>query len=70
LPELVGHYVYADYVTSKIWALKYDEKAKKVVANRPIPFQGTSTFIAFGEDADRELFLTDAFGQIWQFAKE
>jgi len=70
LPELVGHYVYADYVSSKIWALKYDEKAGKVVANRPIPFQGTSTFIAFGEDADRELYLTDAFGQIWEFAKE
>ena len=35
-PGLVGHYVYADYVSGKIWGLKYDEKAKKVVANRPI----------------------------------
>ena len=25
LPELDGHYLYADYVTDKIWALKYDE---------------------------------------------
>ena len=31
LPELDGHYLYADYVTSKIWALKYDEGKKRVV---------------------------------------
>ena len=36
LPDLVGYYVYADYVSGKIWGLKYDEKAKKVVANRQI----------------------------------
>ena len=35
-PELAGCYLYADYVSGKVWALKYDEKAKKVVANYSI----------------------------------
>ena len=68
LPELVGHYLYADYVSSKIWALKYDEKTK-AVTNRPIPFNQTTTIIAFGADADGEAFFTDAFGKVWQIAK-
>ncbi len=69
LPSLVGYYLYADYVSSKVWALKYDAKQGAVVENRPIPFDKTSTFIAFGADADGEVFLTDAFGQIWQISE-
>jgi len=67
-PELQGWYLYADYLTSKVWALKYDEKTK-TVSNRPLGFEGTTTFIAFGNDADNELYLTDAFGRVWQLAK-
>ncbi|MFT5527263.1 MAG: glucose/arabinose dehydrogenase, partial [Pirellulaceae bacterium] len=33
LPELTGSYLYADYVSGIVWALKYDEKQKKVTAN-------------------------------------
>jgi len=36
LPDLVGKYVYADYVSGKIWALKYDEATGKVVSNEKI----------------------------------
>ena len=25
-PQLDGYYIYADYVSAKIWGLKYDEK--------------------------------------------
>ncbi len=56
LPELEGHYVYADYVTSKIWALKYDEKAKRVTANRSIP-DPTKPVISFGEDEQGEVYF-------------
>ena len=35
-PELVGRYLYGDYTSSRLWALKYDEQQKRVVANRPL----------------------------------
>jgi glucose/arabinose dehydrogenase len=56
LPELAGHYVYADYVTSKIWALKYDDAAGRVVANRPIP-DPAKPVLSFGEDEQGELYF-------------
>jgi quinoprotein glucose dehydrogenase len=68
LPELQGWYVYADYVSGKVWALKYDAKAGKTVANREIAAE-KMPYISFGTDAAGEVYLTDAFGQIWQFGK-
>jgi glucose/arabinose dehydrogenase len=58
-PELVGHYLYADYVSGKIWALKYDEAKKAVVANRSIPYAGPNLpIISFGEDEAGEVYFT------------
>jgi glucose/arabinose dehydrogenase/sugar lactone lactonase YvrE len=56
LPDLAGHYVYADYVSSKIWALRYDDAAKRVVANRPIP-DPAKPVLSFGEDEQGELYF-------------
>jgi hypothetical protein len=55
-PELDGHFLYADYVSGKIWALKYDEKEKRVVANRPIKDQG-KPIMSWGEDERGEMYL-------------
>jgi glucose/arabinose dehydrogenase len=55
-PELDGHFLYADYVTGKIWALKYDESAKRVVANHPIKDQAKA-IMSFGEDEKGEMYL-------------
>ena len=71
LPELDGHYLYADYVTSKIWALKYDEKAGRVTANRSIK-DPARPILSFGEDEAGEwYFLTVAANGkgIYKFAK-
>ena len=51
-------------MTGKVWALKYDEKAKKVTENRTIE-STTMPYMSIGEDADGEIYLCDAFGQIW-----
>jgi glucose/arabinose dehydrogenase len=70
-PELDGHYIYADYVTSKIWALKYDETAKRVTANRTIK-DPNRPVLSFGEDEQGEMyFLTVAANGkgIYRFAK-
>ena len=56
LPELDGYYLHADYVSSKIWALKYDETAGRVVANRPIK-DPAKPVLSFGEDEAGELYF-------------
>ena len=73
LPELDGHYLYADYVSSKIWALKYDAKQKKVVANRPIRSSANKLpVMSFGEDERGEIYfmIPTASGRgLFQFAR-
>ena len=56
LPELEGHYLYADYVSNKLWALKYDEAKGRVVANRPIADRGLPV-ISYGEDEAGEVYI-------------
>jgi glucose/arabinose dehydrogenase len=71
LPELQGCYLYADYVSTKIWALRYDEDKRRVVANRPIRSPNVPV-MSFGEDEKGEVyFLTyTSTGQgIYRFAK-
>jgi glucose/arabinose dehydrogenase len=56
LSELNGYYIYGDYVTAKLWALRYDEAKGRVVANRPIQDRGKAMF-SFGEDEKGEVYL-------------
>ncbi len=58
-PQLEGHYLYADYVSGKLWGLKYDEKSKKVTANRPVTMpEPPLPIISFGEDEQGEVYFT------------
>jgi glucose/arabinose dehydrogenase len=66
LPALEGAYLYADYVSGRFWALRYDETNRKVVANQPIP-SDPYPVMSFGEDEAGEVYCTDAFGMIYQF---
>jgi len=56
VPELAGKYVYADYVTGKIWALDYDAKAGKMRANYLIP-SPMLPVITFGDDEAGEVYF-------------
>ena len=56
LPELDGYYLYADYVTMKHWALKYDPAKKRVVENRPIPDPNVPV-MSFGEDESGDVYF-------------
>ncbi|HEY2838800.1 MAG TPA: PQQ-dependent sugar dehydrogenase [Pirellulales bacterium] len=58
IPELVGAYLYADYVSNKLWALYYDETKKQVTANREIPLPKALPIMSFGEDEDGEVYFT------------
>jgi glucose/arabinose dehydrogenase len=59
LPELDGAYLYADYVTGRIWALRYDETKRRVIENRPIPSQSLAV-LSFGEDDQGEVYFLTA----------
>jgi glucose/arabinose dehydrogenase len=73
-PELAGAYLYADYVSGKIWALKYDEAKKAVIANQPIPYTGANLpVMSFGEDEAGETYfmIVSPSGKgIYTFAKK
>ena len=55
LPELQGMYVYADFISGRIWALTYDESQGKVTQNMGIATTGFPV-LAFGEDEAGELY--------------
>jgi glucose/arabinose dehydrogenase len=56
LPELDGAYLYADYVSLRVWALWYDAAKGRVVANREIPGFGKAV-PSFGEDEKGEAYV-------------
>ena len=56
VPALEGLYLYADYVTGHIWALGYDEKAKRVTRNHRLR-QGGFPVYSFGEDEQGEVYV-------------
>ncbi|WP_254510363.1 PQQ-dependent sugar dehydrogenase [Anatilimnocola floriformis] len=56
VPSLAGHYLYADYVSNMFRALKYDEKAGRVVANRELP-KPPLAVMSFGEDESGEVYI-------------
>jgi quinoprotein glucose dehydrogenase len=67
VPELVGHYLYADYVTGRLWALRYDEAKRKVVANRTIAGNIKPVF-SYGEDEAGEVYFMVDAGSLHRFA--
>lgn len=59
IPWLAGHYVYGDYESGRIWALKYE--GGRVTADVELlkaPFRISS----FGEDSEGELYVCDHEG--------
>lgn len=56
LPMLDGAYLYGDYLTNKLWALRYDEKKGRVTANQPIADPGIP-MLSFGEDQDGDVYF-------------
>jgi hypothetical protein len=54
LPELAGTYIYADYVSGRVWALCYDRASKQVTGNHPISFPAGLPILSFGVDQQGE----------------
>ena len=59
LPELDGCYLYADYVSGRLWALTVDDATNRATANRPIPHDREGLpVLSFGEDEAGEVYFT------------
>lgn len=66
VPELAGKYVYADYVSGRLWALDYDEKAGKVRANYSLSGENLPV-LTFGTDEAGDLYFGTPFGSVYRF---
>ncbi len=69
VPALEGMYLYADYIGAQVWALDYDQKAKKVRKNVLIT-KLKIPIITFGEDEQGEVYFSSNFGNIFRFVPE
>lgn len=71
VPELDGYYIYGDYVSGRVWALKYDEKLGRVTENRPVAGPNLPVY-SFGEDEQGEMYMltaTNTARGIYRFGK-
>jgi len=66
VPELVGKYLYADYVSGRLWALHYDEAAGKIVANYSLTGENLPV-MSFGDDEAGDVYFTTPFGSLYRF---
>ena len=72
IPELAGKYIYADYVSGKVWALTYDAASQTATKNESIEGNGLP-ILSFGEDEQGDVYFmvvaADGHG-IYRFAKK
>ena len=62
IPELYGHYLFADYVSGRIWTLEYDPISGRVRSHNAIAETGLPV-LAFGQDERGEAYyLTEGVG--------
>ncbi len=64
VPELTGTYIFADYVSGRIWSLQYDDVNPASVSE----IMDTGLFISsFGTDENGELYICAFDGNIYRF---
>jgi len=65
IPDLAGYYVFADFVTHRIWAFKVRKgRARKLIELTAalLPDSGEAAWVSsFGEDANGAIYLCDYF---------
>lgn len=65
LPELYEKYIYADFVSGRIWALTYDGQNP---AENFLILNSGKTISTFGIDKNNELYILSFDGKIYRFA--
>ncbi|MBA4310097.1 MAG: glucose sorbosone dehydrogenase [Chlorobiaceae bacterium] len=65
VPELVGKYIYGDYVSRRIWALTYD--GINPTRNEVVLNNSGFGISSFGVDQNNELYILGFDGKVWKF---
>lgn len=65
-PDLVGKYLYADFLSARLWALSYNGPNDAVVE---LLANDVAAIASFAVDHDNELYLLSFDGYIYRFAK-
>lgn len=70
-PGLDGYYLYGDYVSGRLWAMKYDAEQRVVKENRPIEWSMLPVF-TFGQTDQGEVLMStqNGGGRIYQFVAD
>jgi glucose/arabinose dehydrogenase len=66
VPDLIGAYLFADYVTGQVYALRYDENSGQAISVQRIQPKAMPIF-SFGEDESGEVYFTTSQGIINRF---
>lgn len=64
-PDLKGAYIYGDYMSGRIWALRLDQNSKPVNAEL---LKTDLEISSFGTDSSQELYILDLRGKIYKLA--
>lgn len=64
LPELYGLYIYADFISGRVWSLEYD--GINETKNRVLTNFDDFVITSFGVDEDNELYICAFDGNIYQ----
>ena len=67
LPELIGTYIYGDFISGKIWSLDVDSESGMVTNTELL--EADFLVSSFGEDADGELYALDYFGSVYRIVR-
>jgi len=63
IPALDGYYIYGDFVSGKIWALKLDDNG---VPNNQVLFETNKNISSFAQDRSGEIYVIDYNGGIYE----
>lgn len=75
IPDLQGHYFFADYCSSLVWSFTYSGGVMGPLIDRSSEMfasdGGKAELVsAFGEDADGELYICDHLGEIYRIVPQ
>lgn len=65
-PDLVGKYLYADFMSGKLWALTYNPPEE---ATAQLLTENASTVASFAVDGDNEVYVLSFDGTIYRFTE-
>jgi hypothetical protein len=68
IPELIGTYLYGDFMSGNIWGLTYDFSRKKVMENKLL-LKTDIEIASFAEDSEGELYVVGYRGKIYEIEK-